>query len=256
MAKNKISQYDTTAANNTDVANINIAEGCSPSNVNNAIRAVMGHLKDFQSGTSNDSLTLNGDLAITGGFTVDGAAGTTGQVLVSAGTGATPTWGNAFVAGMIMMWSGTVATIPAGWYLCDGTNSTPDLTNKFIVGADADDGGTAKTTITGSATQTGGDKDAIIPSHTHTTTGNYRNNFLARVEMTTSANGSSTDIAEDGTISSWITSGRNDGGSRAMRFQNEGFNETALSLSTTTTGESADNANLPPYYALAFIMKG
>jgi len=64
MAKSKVSQYDATAANNTDVANINIAEGCSPSNINNAIRAVMGHLKDFQAG----NVTGNA-LAIAGGGT-------------------------------------------------------------------------------------------------------------------------------------------------------------------------------------------
>lgn len=58
MAKNKISEYSSTAANNTDVANINIAEGCSPSNINNAIRAVMSHLKDFQGGTSGDKLPI------------------------------------------------------------------------------------------------------------------------------------------------------------------------------------------------------
>lgn len=50
MAKVKISDYDATAANNTDVDNINIAENCSPSGINNAIREVMAHLKDFQAG--------------------------------------------------------------------------------------------------------------------------------------------------------------------------------------------------------------
>ena len=50
MAKTQISQYDAASANNTDVDNINIAEGCSPSNINNAIREVMAHLKDFQAG--------------------------------------------------------------------------------------------------------------------------------------------------------------------------------------------------------------
>ena len=64
MAKIKVSQYDATAANNTDVANINIAEGCSPSNINNAIRAVMGHLKDFQAGN-----VAGNALAIAGGGT-------------------------------------------------------------------------------------------------------------------------------------------------------------------------------------------
>lgn len=56
MAKTKISEYSSTANSNTDVANINIDEGCAPSGINNAIRAVMGHLKDFQSGTSGDLL--------------------------------------------------------------------------------------------------------------------------------------------------------------------------------------------------------
>ncbi len=69
-----------------------------------------------------------------------------------------------------MMWSGTIATIPSGWVLCDGNNSTPDLRNRFIIGANADDAGVAKTNVTGSATQTGGSKDAIVVSHTHTAT--------------------------------------------------------------------------------------
>ena len=50
MAKTKISEYDSTAANNTDVDGINIAESCPPSGINNAIREVMAHLKDFQTG--------------------------------------------------------------------------------------------------------------------------------------------------------------------------------------------------------------
>ena len=49
MAKTKISQYSSTAGSNTDIDNINIAEGCSPANVNNAIRGLMAQLKDFQS---------------------------------------------------------------------------------------------------------------------------------------------------------------------------------------------------------------
>jgi len=58
MAKTRISEYDSTAANNTDVDGINIAESCPPSGINNAIREVMAHLKDFQSGTSGDTLPL------------------------------------------------------------------------------------------------------------------------------------------------------------------------------------------------------
>ena len=47
MAKTKISEYDSTAANNTDIDSINIAEGCAPSGINNAIRELMAHLKDM-----------------------------------------------------------------------------------------------------------------------------------------------------------------------------------------------------------------
>ena len=54
------------------------------------------------------------------------------------------------------MWNSTVASIPSGWVLCDGNNSTPDLRDKFIVGAKQDDSGTAKTNVTGSLLQTGG----------------------------------------------------------------------------------------------------
>jgi len=58
MAKTKISQYDSTASNNTDIDGINIAEGCPPSGINNAIREVMAHLKDWQSGISGDKLPI------------------------------------------------------------------------------------------------------------------------------------------------------------------------------------------------------
>jgi hypothetical protein len=62
-------------------------------------------------------------------------------------------------SGLIAMHKGTIATIPAGWYLCDGTNGTPDLRDKFIVGARQDDAGVAKTNVSGALTQTGGSED-------------------------------------------------------------------------------------------------
>ncbi len=62
MAKTKISEFSATAADNTDITNINIAEGCSPANVNNAIRSLMALLKDQQAGTSGDPFTVAGAL--------------------------------------------------------------------------------------------------------------------------------------------------------------------------------------------------
>jgi hypothetical protein len=245
MAKTKISEYDVVAANNTDVDGINIAESCPPSGINNAIREVMAHLKDFQSGASADNLTVTGtltssnSLAVTGGLTLDGSAGTTGQVIVSAGSGNTPTWGNIFFAGMIMMWSGSIASIPSGWYLCDGTNSTPDLRNKFIIGANADDAGTAKTNVTGSATQTGGSKDAIVVSHTHSITDPGHSH--ATIYDYVSNKPGAFDANAGGTPNNWFVNGTQ---------------SATTGISINSTGSSGTNANLPPYYALAFIMKG
>ena len=61
MAKTKISEYSSTSAGanlNTDIASINIDEGCAPSGINNAIRTLMAQVKDFQSGVSGDTLPL------------------------------------------------------------------------------------------------------------------------------------------------------------------------------------------------------
>jgi hypothetical protein len=81
MPKVKISEYSSTANSNTDVASINIDEGCAPSGINNAIRAVMGHLKDFQVGTNGDPFNgpVNGTVGATtpaaGAFTTLSATG-------------------------------------------------------------------------------------------------------------------------------------------------------------------------------------
>jgi hypothetical protein len=245
MAKTKISEFSTTAADNTDITNINIAEGCSPANLNNAVRSLMALLKDQQTGSSGDPFTVAGTLVssgtvdITGAFRLDGTAGASGQVLLSAGGSNTPTWGNAFVAGMIMMWSGTIATIPSGWLLCNGSSGTPDLRNRFVIGAFSDDSGTAKTTVTGTSTQTGGSKDAIVVSHTHTAT-----------------------VTDPGHIHQ--SRGEGPGGSllgfTTIDFDNSNNLDTSsavtgITVSNSTTGSSGTNANLVPYFALAFIMK-
>ena len=247
MAKTKISEYSATPASNTDISNINIAEGCSPANVNNAIRSVMAQLKDQQDGTSGDpftvagTLTSSGTLAVTGALTLDGAAGTSGQVLTSAGSG-TPTWAASFVTGMIIMWSGTIATIPTGWLLCNGSSSTPDLRDKFIIGASADSGGAAKTNVTASYTQTGGTKDAIVVSHTHTATVTD-----AGHTHTTGVTGVNT--VGDGQGGGGRTYPNGNGGTTT------GTATTGITVANSTEGSSGTNQNLPPYYALAFIMK-
>jgi len=139
-------------------------------------------------------------------------------------------------SGVITMWSGTIATIPSGWYLCNGSNSTPDLRNKFIIGAYSDTAGVAYTTITGANTQTGGTKDAIVVSHTHTAT-------------VTDPGHTHTSFSIAG--GSGYAAGANYGSGSTTT----GSSFTGISVANSTTGSSGTDQNLPPYYALAFIMK-
>lgn len=73
MAKTKISEFDSNPSNNTDIDGINIAEGCAPSGINNAIRELMSQLKDQQTGASNDDFTVGGNLTVDGTSTFTGA---------------------------------------------------------------------------------------------------------------------------------------------------------------------------------------
>lgn len=83
MAKNKISEWSSTPASNTDVGGINIAEGMAPSDVNNAIREMMAQIKDQQAGYDGDNFTVGGNLAVTGTSAFTGASTFTGAVTVN-----------------------------------------------------------------------------------------------------------------------------------------------------------------------------
>lgn len=117
-------------------------------------------------------------------------------------------------SGIIVMWSGTIASIPTGWYLCNGSNGTPDLRDKFIVGATQDDT-VAKTNITGSLSASGGSKDIVISGK----------------ETDNNTEIDSSDL------------GSNSNGTDPTNSHSHTINFTM------------SNANIPPYYALAYIMK-
>ena len=123
-------------------------------------------------------------------------------------------------AGAIIMWSG--ASVPSGWALCDGNNDTPNLVNRFVVGA-----GSTYTLGT-----FGGSADATLPSHTHGA-GTLTVGASSNITDTTNATAGTGLTAPSG----WSAT------------------STSVSGSTGSEGVTATNKNLPPYYALAYIMK-
>jgi microcystin-dependent protein len=146
---------------------------------------------------------------------------------------------------MIILWSGSVATIPSGWAICDGTSGTPDLRNRFIVGAGS----------TYAVNATGGSADAIVVSHSHTFSGttstagdhvhnqNFNNQpFVQSASTGPTASGQYPSSATAGTLPTTQT-------------QSAGSHNHTYSGTTSSSGSSGTNANLPPYYALAYIMK-
>jgi hypothetical protein len=135
-------------------------------------------------------------------------------------------------AGLISMWSGSIASIPGGWALCDGANGTPDLRDRFLVGA----GGLYNVGATG------GSKDAIVVAHAHT--------------GTTASAGAHTHTYVEPTF------GQHPTGSGSFEQRGANTNGTTGSagahthaLNIDSAGSSGADANLPPYYALAYIMK-
>jgi len=188
---------------------------------------------------SSGTVTSSGTLAVTGNLTVDGASGTSGTtVLTSAGSGATPTWTSPFVSGMIMLWSGATNNIPTGFVICNGSNSTPDLRNRFVVGAGD----------TYAVDATGGSANATLPTHNHSATSSvtdpgHFHNVLPRLSGAFSNTGAFIQTATTAQSQSGVG--------------NTDTKTTGISVATSiaNAGSSGTNANLPPYYSLAYIMK-
>ena len=133
--------------------------------------------------------------------------------MVYYGDGSNLTGVSGIPAGGIIMWSGATNAIPSGWVICDGNNSTPDLRNRFVVGAGD----------SYAVDATGGSADATLVSHTHNLFYNHG-----------SFGGSSGAVTPRGTNTP---------------------STPGISGRVSTEGSSATNANLPPYYSLAYIMK-
>ena len=147
---------------------------------------------------------------------------------------------NAVPSGIICMWSGKSTAIPSGWHLCDGSSGTPDLRNRFIVGAGSsysvgNTGGSDSVTLSTSQ----------IPSHTHNI-GSHRHTFGAYNMSSGRPSSSGSNVGAYGSLEFGPTSSSGRGGTVTV---------AAASGNTGSAGSGSSHENRPPYYALCFIMK-
>ena len=138
-----------------------------------------------------------------------------------AGDGSALTGIEAFVTGMIILWSGAADAIPSGFVLCDGNNNTPNLSGRFVVGYDASNGDY-------DVNDTGGAENvtlsiAQMPNHKHDTSVDNTKLFPSNGQTSINFGGAG------------------------------GYPATTFTMSNTGGGQSHENR--PPYYALCYIMK-
>ena len=176
--------------------------------------------------------------------------------------------------GGIIMWSGTLNQINGfpNWQLCDGSaissgalsgTNTPNLTGRFVIGTNTYDTGQNRweETITGSNTRQGGSKDAIVVEHGHTVTVNSNTTGISASASNVGNHNHTVfnNIQGTGPYGEGGGSGTgngNTGGGGAhghtITITDNGHTHTG---SATDAGSSGTNKNLPPYYALAYIIR-
>ncbi len=217
---------------------------------------------DFSVATLNQSTTGNAATATKlatartiSGASFDGTANITlNNANITNGAGYVTSAG-AVPSGMIMLWYGSVASIPSGWVLCNGSNSTPDLRDRFVVGAGAgygvnDTGGAANVTLS----------VAQMPSHSHSTN-SHAHSFSGSGSNTHSHGIPKGSGGSQASIANYVPSPRVENVQSSFASDNATI---SISISGTTGGEAPNtnpdggggsHENRPPYYALCYIMK-
>jgi len=142
-------------------------------------------------------------------------------------------------SGAIIMWSGAANAIPTGYVLCDGNNSTPDLRNRFVVGAGSgssysvdDTGGAASVTLA----------TANLPSHSHTVSGTTGNDSHSHTIPSASSIGGGSRVTSQNSTGNTATT-------------TSDTHSHSFSATTSNVGSGTAHENRPPYYALCYIMK-
>ena len=217
-----------------------------------------------------------------------GSNGTDGDKGQKGDTGGA---GSSVPSGGIIIWSGAANAIPSGWYLCNGSNGTPDLRNRFVIGAHSDGADSNWPNLPPG--NTGGSNVSSLVSHSHTinnhthsfsvTTGSESNHFHYtmyaggqngtggtggtgrlhnragdNVAATTSSYNTGSDPRQDAEIGARSGNAANAGRSNSTGGHSHSVSGTTGNPSNTGTnsqGSAGDKSNLPPYYALCYIMK-
>lgn len=218
--------------------------------------------------------TIRGNVGLAGNLSISGRANFHNSVTIDrdfelrgnftkAGFGLVPTGG-------IIMWSGR--DIPEGWALCDGTNKTPDLRNRFVIGAGDEynphqKGGEKNVTLT----------EENLPSHTHTGTissdGRHKHSGSSEVSgshihdimggtggdtMSSPKSGGGNIAGMDGP-DTWLNSSSynlvRESGDHSHDFETDYSGEHDHAVSIDPAGSNQPHENMPPFYALAYIMK-
>lgn len=170
----------------------------------------------------------------------------------------------AIPSGAIVVWNGIISNIPVGWKLCDGTNGTPDLRDRFVVGAgssysvDAVGGSSAVSLLS-----------PQLPAHSHAATGSANDAGAHAHSISVGTAGSHNHPHSGLTAAGAFTILGGTGPGRwgnAASIGNAGAHSHTLSISavgnhnhavSVTLGDSGvgdAHENLPPYYSVAFIM--
>jgi hypothetical protein len=165
--------------------------------------------------------------------------------------GASPPAATPIPAGGIFLWSGSIGSIPAGYVLCNGSNGTPDLRDRFVVGAGS----------TYAVDGTGGSANASVVSHTHTATtatnGAHQHFTTSDVVGGTSFVTNTTYNAKQGAVAGYAYSdyALTQTATAATLGLTSSAGDHTHTITVDSAGTSGTNANLPPYYALCYIMK-
>ena len=191
------------------------------------------------------TLTKGATLKVETGATVADASGN--DLFAQAVNAAV---GQAAPRGVIVMWSGAANAVPAGWALCNGANGTPDLRDRFIVGA----GKTYSVGATGGKNEVALTKDQM-PNHTHAF---VMDNQVGVYDVP----GSRGNPDKKGKNSGWMDNGTGYTSSfsssnkeQARRYFTGTAGGDATDTVVGTDGKAYAHENRPPYYALCFIMK-